>query len=115
MIECKHCNVEKEESQMAIRAGKPSRVCIECKEKKRGGRHSKKSPSAVSRRRKAEPAAELEIDVPGGGHGFKASLTDEGALLITQENADTEADNIVLTRAETRALIVTFYDWATKS
>ena len=63
-------------------------------------------------RRKPKAAAALEIEVPGGGHGFKASLTDEDCLLITQENAESEADNIVLTRSEARSMFALFGEWA---
>jgi hypothetical protein len=42
-IKCKHCEAEKPESEMALRAGKPSRVCIECKEKRGGGTPRKKA------------------------------------------------------------------------
>lgn len=76
-----------------------------------GGGDSEKSPAAVSRR-KPKAAAALEIEVPGGGHGFKASLTDEDCLLITQENDGTDNDNIVLTRSEAKSMFALFAEWA---
>jgi len=47
VITCKHCNVEKSESEMLQRRGKPSKVCLECFGKKMskdsgGGRPRKK-------------------------------------------------------------------------
>lgn len=120
MTKCKHCKVEKPESEMSVWNGKSSKVCNECKPKhpvgggarngNGGGATRKKSPAAVSRRK--PNTAVLEIEVPGGGHGFKASLTDEDCLLITQENADADADNIVLTRGEAKTMFALFGDWA---
>lgn len=34
---CKHCEVEKDESLMVVRAGKPSLVCLDCKTKRGNG------------------------------------------------------------------------------
>lgn len=42
VIKCKHCGNEKPESEMAVRGGKPSKVCIECKETRGGGEPRKK-------------------------------------------------------------------------
>lgn len=45
---CKHCEVEKDESQMVPRAGKPSLVCIACKAARKNG-------GGVAPRKKGKP------------------------------------------------------------
>lgn len=102
VITCKYCEVEKEESSMAVRGGKPSKVCIECKENRAG--LGAGAPKKKKARRKREPADELRMTVPGGGHGFDAFITEDGAMQVTQENPGSEADNVVLTRHEAQSL-----------
>lgn len=115
MLTCKTCEVEKDDSEMVVRRGVPIRLCRVCLGKSvsgaRGGGSAKKKQTSA-RKAKAQTAAALSIEVPGGGHGFKAVLTEEGALMITQANADAADDNIVLTKHEARALFQSFSDWA---
>lgn len=64
--------------------------------------------------RKPKAAAAVELEVPGGGHGFKAALTDEDMLLITQTNDGAADDNVVLTKHEARSLFEKFGEWASE-
>jgi hypothetical protein len=127
VIQCKHCKVEKLESDMSIWAGKPSKVCIECKAKhptggaaraaanEGGGSAPKKSRSAARRKsskRSTQPAADLEILLPAGTFfGCSARVTEEGYLQLTQQNDDAAPDNICLTRHEAKALFDKFGEW----
>jgi hypothetical protein len=122
VIKCKHCDAEKPEDQMAIRAGKPSKVCLECKEKRVGlasagggrskanGRATSKKKTAAARRAK-RVATELELTLPSAGYGCVARVTDEGFLQLTQENDGTEADNICLMKHEAKAIFDRFGEW----
>lgn len=110
MIKCKHCKEEKPESEMVVRAGKPSKVCVACKEN--GGGSSSKKTKASTRRPKAN---ELTLALPAGGFGVNASITEEGYLQLTQENAGAEADNICLMRHEVVALFEKFGEWAVEA
>lgn len=123
MIKCKHCEVEKPEDQMAIRAGQPSKVCLECKDKRvgiaslagGGSSHKKGKRGKAATRRPKKDAAELALSLPAGGFGCNASITDEGHLQLTQENPDAAPDNVCLTRREARAIFETFGEWAAES
>lgn len=122
MIKCKHCDIEKLESDMSIWNGKPSKVCLECKKThptgrgaakvNGGGSPEKKRPAAA---RKPRAAADLELALPAGGHGFTAVVTEEDTLLITQENDGAADDNIVLTKHEARQLFDKFGEWIVES
>lgn len=112
MITCKYCKTEKHDEQMVPRAGKPSLVCLECKEKRGGGRASKKSTAAA---RAPRAAADFELSIPAGGFGVNAKLTEEGYLQLTQENDGAAPDNVCLTRFELRAVFEKFGTWAVES
>lgn len=123
MITCKHCKTEKPESEMSIWAGKPSKVCLECKPKhpvgggarrtKDNGGASKKSTAAARNGKRA--AAELALSLPAGGFGVAANVTEEGYLQLTQANDGAEPDNICLTRYEAKALFEKFGEWIVES
>lgn len=119
VIKCKYCKAEKPESEMSIWAGKPSKVCVECKKDHPnggsvshgnggGGNTSKKRPAAA---RRARAAAPLELSIPKGGFGVTGRITEEGFLQLSQENDDAPADNICLTRHEAKALFDKFGEW----
>jgi hypothetical protein len=78
-----------------------------------GGDTPKKRPAAARNGKRA--AAVLELTLPAGGHGFTATITEEDALLITQENPDADPDNIVLTKHEARQLFDRFGEWIVES
>lgn len=123
MITCKHCKAEKSESEMSIWAGKPSKVCIECKKDhptggarrsdSNGGGSPKKRTAAVRNGKRA--AAELSLALPAGGFGVNANITEEGFLQLTQENEGADADNICLTRFEAKQLFDKFGEWIVES
>lgn len=109
---CKYCDKTRTESQMAIRGGKVSHMCLDCKQS-RTGLASAVPPKKA--KRKAAPAAELALSIPAGGFGIEASITDEGYLQLTQENDGSESDNVCLTKREVRELFNTFGEWAIAS
>lgn len=111
-IKCKYCEETKDDSLMAIRAGKPSKVCLECKQSRTGLGAGAPSKKKKTRRGKAEKAVDLRLTIPGGGYGFDAFLTDDGGLQITQPNDGTAADNVVLSKGEARAIFEKFGEWA---
>jgi hypothetical protein len=58
VITCKHCKAEKPESEMSIWAGKPSKVCIECKPKHQvggGARRADTNGGGGAARKKERP------------------------------------------------------------
>jgi hypothetical protein len=109
-MQCKYCEKEREEAQMVMRAGKPSHMCLECKESRIG--LASGAPKKKKNRRKREADAEdLRMMVPGGGYGFEAFVTDEDSLQISQANAGAESDNVVLTRHEGKQLVTMIGLW----
>lgn len=126
MITCKKCGAEKPGDQMKPRGGAPSKVCIECDEKARKEKArikkvlaNARSESVRTRKKKAKraspaPRAEapeaLELDLPAGGHGVAAKITEE-CLLITQQNPGGSPDEVLLTKHEAKSLFDKFGLW----
>src|SRR5690349_15965869 len=105
VIQCKHCKVEKPETEMSVWAGKPSKVCLDCKKDHptgRGARRGKGNGGGGPKKRAAAArngkpaAAELSLSLPAGGFGVSAALTEEGYLQLTQENDGAAPDNICI-------------------
>lgn len=119
MVKCKHCKVEKPESDMALWAGKPSMVCLECKPKHPTGAGARPASANGAAQKKAKRAKaetpELVLSIPAGGFGVDAQITEEGLLQLTQGNDGADPDNVCLTKREVRELFNTFGEWAVTS
>lgn len=130
MIKCKKCDTDKPEDQMKMRAGAPSKVCLECdakakaerdrmrkvvedaKAEQRSARGKRKKRKAAPAKRAKEVTEALEIELPAGGFGFRAFLTTDGHVQITQKNDGAPDDNICLVRHEVRQFIEKFASYA---
>lgn len=109
-VECKRCGETKDEGEMVIRAGKPSKLCRECftSSLKRKGGKGRKPPKTlvdvvekVTRRTKpaapAKPNGALEIEQ---SYGCRAHWEDD-YLHVEQDQVD-EDGNAVLARVMLR-------------
>lgn len=106
-VKCKKCKQDKPAAQMSKWGGKPSKVCLKCREGEK-------------------PAAEAEapkVNGSDGAHpmllsvaasiGFMAQVSDDGMLVISQANSSRpdDPDNVTLTRAEAKRLFDAFGVW----
>lgn len=131
MLTCKKCNQEKDEGQMKLRGGAPSKVCLECdvaakaerdrvkkvladaREESVRTRKKRKKSSAGAREKakRVEPEPELNEVLIAPGLGIRAFLTEDDRLQLAQRNDDKSFDNIVLSKTEFKVIAAQFHDW----
>lgn len=123
-MNCKSCGNDKPEAEMFVRSGKPIRTCKECK--------AKQFELGITTRAKAVRSVAIseavQADVPAldpsappaiaypvleilPGWGVNAAI-DDGRLVLKQEDAEGNLDEIALSRSEARTLFAHFRTWA---
>lgn len=118
-VECKRCGETKDEAEMIVRAGKPSKLCRACFansfQKKKGGgvRKTKTTLADVAEKvtkRTAAPAAPAPLEIEQS-YGYRAHWEDV-FLHVEQDQVDDDGNAVLARLMLTRSDLQRLVEWA---